>query len=456
MKSLLDNNGVKRLVSNIKDWIESRFVDYEDRLYEPAEIELLVQHANLKQGKLYKIRHIIGISYNYNIGIRYPYWFIYLKAINSKSFDKKAILYDIAENALYDGEFQYGYSIYNSYGFKYPYIFLYEGAQYQLFDFYEYTRRYKFCPISAAPFSEIWIDSLDITNNSINIFTTQYSNIAAGSGRLYYSGLGTITHLKDDKGNEAPFDFINFKINNKNIITGSNNIIKTFDPENPTFINGNNNFVDVGCKNIEISGNRNFIGRNVRCVKIKCSDCTIGDNYQNYNNYVIYNDFVNLPSYSLEHSETNSYIRRIPISYGDIIGFYYYHNSNDGGELIFNIDIELRYIFENLFETLDKDNGILVLHNSDLSNPMIHIVDSTWDINDDFQFISDPDIGAESTIKKVKNKYIAHLCYTNTSIINSEAGEDGDAADAGFYIETDIYILFNDERTVLCGINVEK
>lgn len=303
MKSLLDNNGVKKLVQNIKYWVddnvrnikywaESKFIDNDNKIYYPWEICYLSDHGKLKPRKQYKIdyQYESSISYNYNISLslKSSPSHIYLTAIDGRNFINDAI-FSIYKNGTYQYftiKFDYGYNKYTKYyaGRNIPYI-KYNNFNYYLSYIYNFGSDDSIINFTNTfDNTNIYAKNNNLksvkSNDTITFFLDKDCTIEA-QGTYYYNGLGTITYLKDNNGNEAPFDFINLKINDKNIITGSNNIIKSFNPGNPIFISGDNNTVEKECNNVNINGNYNFVDLNCKSINIETSNNIVNKNCKN-------------------------------------------------------------------------------------------------------------------------------------------------------------------------------
>lgn len=291
MDNLLDKTGVKRLLSNIKDWVSNKFVDSDNKLYYSYEIEELRINNKLKIGKSYNIFINDYEQINYKYGIRFDkdeyINTILLKAITNNTFDKKATLirlfeYDVPEENLYlECEFEYGnFNYVNNPYLTNSHVIIFDSVEYYLSKYLSYYDVYEFKSSTDATYDKIYVKPEDLKegNKEIIIYSSpSCSSEDSFDGYLYYNGIGIITYIKDETGNEAPFDFVNFTINGNFVISGSNNIIKSFDPENPMFINGSYNFINLGCKNINMDGNDNFI--DIGCQNIAVQDthhCKIG------------------------------------------------------------------------------------------------------------------------------------------------------------------------------------
>lgn len=268
MDNLLDKTGVKRLLSNIKDWVGDKFIDIDDREYYPWEIEYLVRNDQLKPGKQYKICYDYekNVSYDYNISIiEYPFpSFIVLTAVDEDTFNNNAILVDFVGNH-YTCIFNYASHNHSSYKSNVNTYINYNNSSYYLKDIYNFNSSDKIIMFVTSN-KQIYVkfDQLESakTGDIISIFLDEYCTIEA-QGEYCYAGLGTIIYFKDTDGNEAPFDFLNLRINNKAIITGNNNIIKGFDPENPIFINGDNNII-INSQNLNIEEDNVVYVNNVK------------------------------------------------------------------------------------------------------------------------------------------------------------------------------------------------
>lgn len=275
MDNLLDKTGVKRLLNNIKDWVEDKFIDIEDKFidvddreYYPWEIQYLVSTNQLKPGKQYKIYYNYenNISYKNNIYFLNPFFvpFIVLRAVNENTFSNNATYFNYV-NKAYPCIFDYGNNKYSNYTTGLYVSKINYNKDYWLHDIYNFNSSDKIIMfISGNDKIYVKFDKIKkaITGNTIDIFLDEDCTIGA-QGIYYYNGLGTITYIKDNKDNEASFDFINLGINNKTIITGNNNIIKGFDPENPIFINGDNNII-INSQNLNIEEDNVVYVNNVK------------------------------------------------------------------------------------------------------------------------------------------------------------------------------------------------
>lgn len=265
MKSFLDNLGVKRLTQNIRNWAESKFVDSDDYAYNPLEIDRLVINGKLKAGKIYKIHYTYDLN---RTSFKSPYGrpsfigvveYLYLKAINRYTFDENAYLHpSISSSILIPIKFKYA---------SYNEILQQTGrfcgvcrailtdAEYRFASIINEGNNILFKREAGNPArpDQIIIDfSKILHNNVIEIDGVEYT--------IEYNGLGTITWMKDETGNETNFNNYILK-NSIKPVQGLNNIVKS----NIDFgsIKGNNNII-INSQNLNIEEDNLIYVNNVK------------------------------------------------------------------------------------------------------------------------------------------------------------------------------------------------